>query len=119
MVERKPDLKLAWIGIGLAPVAAAASFQTRYMMAPFACQSGWTWSLHVVSLIALAAAGAGLFGAYRLWQLGGSDWPGDQLGSAPRNRFLGMLGMMFSALMILLILAQVVPVFFLDPCAQG
>jgi hypothetical protein len=119
MVERQPDLKLAWVGIGLAPLAAAASFQARYMMAPFTCQSHWTWPLHIVSLIALAAAGGGLLAAHRLWHLGGADWPRDQLGSAPRNRFLGMLGMMFSALMILLIVFQIIPVFFLDPCAQG
>lgn len=119
MVERQPDLKLAWIGIGLAPAAAAVSFQVRYMMVPYACQSSQTWTLHAVSLLALIAAAGGLLGAYKLWRFGGADWPMDQLGSAPRNRFLGMLGMMFSALMILMILAQIVPVFFVDPCAQG
>ena len=119
MVERKPDLKLMWIAIGLAPVAAAASFQARYMMVPFVCQSHWTWALHLLSLTALVLSGAGFFAAHHVWRLGGREWPRDELGVAPRNRFLGMVGMLFSALMILLIVSQVVPVFFLDPCAQG
>lgn len=119
MVERSPDLKLIAIGIALAPVTAAASFQARYMLAPFACQSHSVWALHLVSIIALALSAVGLSGAYRLWQLGGRGWPDEGFGVAHRNRFLGMLGILFSALMILLVLAQMVPVFFLDPCAQG
>jgi hypothetical protein len=106
-------------GIVLAPAAWAISFQTKYMLVPFACQGGNSWLLHLISPIALAFAAMGLLGALRTWRLGGRGWPGNEHDSAARNRFLGMFGIIFTSGMMLLIVTQWIPVFFLDPCAHG
>ena len=109
----------AFAGVGLAPAAGAVSFQTRYMMVPFACQSHAVWSLHAVSVAALVVSLFGLWCAYSTWQLAGAGWPKEEAGAVPRDRFLGMLGLMSSVGMIVFILAQMVPVFWLDPCTPG
>ena len=119
MTEIRRDLIRAWIGIGLAPVAAAASFQLRYMMVPFTCQSGNVLSLHVVTLIAITLSAYGLLTAVRTWRHSGPEWPQDQDGPLNRNRFLGLIGTGFSSAMLLLLIYQAVPVFFLDPCTIG
>ena len=119
MVEARQNLLQAWTGIGLAPVATAVSFQLRYMLVPFACQSGSGWSLHLVWLIATAASVAGLLSAYRTWQNAGGGTPGEQDGPLNRNRFLGVLGLGFSAAMLLMMMFQLIPALVLDPCTIG
>jgi hypothetical protein len=119
MAEARHDLLQAWTGIGLAPVATAVSFQVRYMLVPFACQSGSGWSLHVVWLIATAVSAVGLLSAFRTWQRAGGGTPVEQEGPLNRNRFLGVLGIGFSAAMLLMLVFQLIPALVLDPCTIG
>jgi hypothetical protein len=119
MAEATRELWQAWTGLGLAPLATAVSFQTRYMMVPFACQAGSNWPLHAVSLIAIALTGFGLLSAIRTWQKTGRGVPGEQEGPMNRNRFLGVLGMGFSATMLLMLVFQLIPALVLDPCTIG
>ena len=119
MAETRHDLLHAWVGLGLAPVATAVSFQVRYMMVPFACQSHNVLSLHVVSLIAIALSAYGFLSAWRTWQHSTAEWLDDQDGPLNRNRFLGVIGTGFSSAMLLMLIFQSIPVFFLDPCTIG
>lgn len=107
------------MGIGLAPFATVASFQARYMMVPFACQSRSNWSLHLVSVLAIAVVICGLVSAHRAWRNSGGGSPGDQDGPMNRNRFLGAIGMGFSSAMLLLLIFQLIPALVLDPCTIG
>jgi hypothetical protein len=113
------QLLAAGAGITLAPLAWIGSFLVKYMIVPFACQSGTVWFLHLISPAAFVIACLGLFAAYRTWQLGGGGWPGEEHDTAGRNRFLGVFGMLLGACMLLLIIAQWIPVFLLDPCIPG
>jgi hypothetical protein len=106
------------LGIFLAPIAAAANAQSIYMLAPFACQSGSKLVLHLFILVALFVAGYGLWVASREWHASGGDWPNEENSAAPRARFLGMFGMLFSGICVALILMQWLPVLLMNPCVQ-
>src|SRR4051794_7232585 len=98
----------AWIGIVVAGLAWVISFELQYVMVPFACQSRQLWILHLVPLAAIALAGIALLSAYRAWVIAGVETP----------RFMGMFAILFSCLMLVLITAQWIPVFFVDPCVH-
>jgi hypothetical protein len=119
MAEGTRELLLAWTGLGLAPAATAVSFQIRYMMVPFACQAGSNWPLHVVWLIAVLIAVAGLLSAVRTWRSTGCAVPDEQDGPLNRNRFLAVLGIGFSSAMLLMLIFQAIPALVIDPCTIG
>jgi hypothetical protein len=108
-----------WIGNLLAPLAWVIAFELNYTLVPFACQSRQIWLLHVIFLVALAAAAIGAMTARTAWVATGRQMPGEGETPESRDRFLGMFGMVFSASMMLLIVAQWIPVLFLDPCIIG
>ena len=119
MSEFRRDVALAFTGIGLAPFATVVSFQLRYMMVPFACQSGSNVSLHIVSLVAIAFSAFGLLIAVRTWQHAGGGSPADHDGPMNRNKFLGVIGIGFSSAMLLMLIYQLIPALVLDPCTIG
>jgi hypothetical protein len=103
-------------GVFLAPIAAAVNFEINYMIVPFACQTGHRWVLGISPVVALTIAAAGLSMAWSQWKAAGGDWPDEQGGAIPRSRFLGMFGILFSALSCALILMQLIPIFLMSPC---
>jgi hypothetical protein len=72
-----------------------------------------------VSLIAIVVAAFGLLNAVRTWKRSGSGWPGEQDGPMNRNRFLGVIGILFSAGILLMLILQLIPALVLDPCTIG
>ena len=115
-VEARELLRL-WLGFLAAPVAWALQLQTTYALVPKACDDHTLAPLHVSSAVFLAVAVAGLWIAWRNWQLVGQGWPSaEEGGSASRARFMAVLGMLSSSLFVLLIVAQWIPVLFIDPC---
>jgi hypothetical protein len=101
----------------IAPAAFAAGFQAMYAMTPWACyHRQWSAILHVIPVLTLA----GIASAFRLamasWRAAGAGWPGESSSVHARDRFLGLAGMVFSAFLSLIALAQWLPVFLLSPC---
>ena len=111
-------LLAAWIGILLAPAAWIVSFEIKYAAVPYACQSHSTLVLHSVSAVAMIIATAGLLAARRAWAATGKAAVTEESDPIHRDSFLGMFGLLFSANVLLLMLAQWIPVFLLDPCAH-
>lgn len=114
--QDQKDLLAAWTGILLAPLTWVVSFELNYAMVPFACQSRSTWPLHSTSVVALAIASLGLIAAHHTWSAAGKVALTDHADSIHRNAFLGMFGLLFSGTLMVLIAAQWIPVFFVDPC---
>ena len=105
-----------WTGVLLAPLAVMGNIEAGYSLAPLICQD-WPRSMaHLVTAMMLLLAVASGLLAHRNWSAGGRDWPVDAGTPLERSRFLGALGVMFSALCILLILAQWLAVVMLRPC---
>ena len=115
--EQAPANALAlWTGILAGPVAWLLQFQIKYALVPWACASGHVFVLHLVTFGGLAIAAAGGFVAWREWQRSGREWPKTTGGPQMRSRFMAVLGLLISVLFFIVILAQGIPIFVLNPC---
>lgn len=112
------ELRRAFTGIFLAPIAAAVHAQSNYMLVPFACQSGWSLVQHGVALLAISAAATGFAAAWSVWRAAGRDWPTEQAGPMPRTLFLAVFGLLFSGAAIAMIAMQWIPIFLVNPCVE-
>jgi len=108
-----------WTGVLAGPTAWLIQFQTRYSLVEWICSSRQTWASHLVWIgFLLLSLGGGLL-SWRNWVRAGREWPSD-LVSAPRGTesLLSVLGMMTSAMFSLVIIAQAIPTFMINPCQE-
>lgn len=114
-----PDARLLralWTGLLLAPVAFLLNLEVAYALVPTACSSRNPLLIHLVHLVCLLLAGVGALTAWRCWRGAGEIWPGGAGGPISRTRFMAGLGLLTSGLFALVILAQWIPSFVLNPC---
>jgi hypothetical protein len=107
-----------WIGVLTGPLAALLQLQINYALVPRVCWSGREWELHLVSLLALAATAAAGLNSWRNWQKAGAAWEDDRGGVLPRSRFMSAVGIMTSALLSLVVVAQWIAVFVYSTCER-
>jgi hypothetical protein len=105
-----------WAGLLLAPLAFLLSLEVSYAAVTRACFDTGRGLIHLVQLGCLALAVVGGLVAWRTWRAEGSAWPGQEGGAPGRTRFMAGLGLLTSALFVLVILAQGIPGFVLSPC---
>jgi hypothetical protein len=113
--DARPILAL-WTGLLLPPVAFLLNLEVAYALVPTACSSGNRLLVHLVHLVCFGLAGFGGLTAWRCWKSSGEAWPGGAGGPLARSRFMAGLGLLVSSLFGLVILAQWIPSFILDPC---
>jgi hypothetical protein len=109
-------LRALWIGVLLPPIAFLLNLEAAYALVPAACSSRNLLLIHLVHLVGLALAVFGGLTALRSWRRNGSTWPGGEGGPLSRTRFMSGLGMFLSLQFGLVIVAQWIPSFILDPC---
>jgi hypothetical protein len=105
-----------WVAVLGSAIVWAIQMQTSYSLVTWACSMQRNWPLHVVSLLFLILAAAPGFIAWREWRAHASSETERQSAGAGRRRFMALLGLMLSALFLILILAQAIPSFFFNPC---
>jgi hypothetical protein len=105
-----------WAGLLTAPLAFLLHLQLNYMLVTQLCQSAHKLVLHLVTLGFLLIAASGGFIAWRNWAAAGRKWPGDMGSVTERSRFMSVVGLLVSALIILALIAQLIPQFIYDPC---
>jgi hypothetical protein len=105
-----------WAGFLIAPFAFLLNLQISYMLVPLACSTGQVFWLHVASAGALVLALLGAFIALRNWQRTGRGWQSEGGSAAARSRFMAITGLLMSGLFSLVILAQWIADFIIDPC---
>lgn len=112
----EPSILALWSGVLLAPLAVLGNIQAGYALAPRVCE-GWPPIMsHIsVALMLVLAVTGGLI-AQRNWVATGRDWPEDLANPIQRSRFLGVIGMLLSALSVLVILGQWLGPLMLRPC---
>ena len=121
-VDRRTDvpdarqLRALWTGLLLAPAAFLLNLEIAYAVVPAACSSQSLLLVHGVHLVCLVLASLGALSAWRSWRTAGESWPGDAGGPVSRSRFMAGLGLLTSALFLLVIVAQWIPSFMLNPC---
>jgi hypothetical protein len=108
---------ILWAGILLPALAWAIHLNLSYSLVGLACKHGWEWPFHVISLAALILAATGIKLALGSWERAGKQWPQARDASVlGRSRFMAIAGLLLGSLFSLLILAQYIPGFFLNPC---
>ena len=113
-----PRLEFAvWWGLAAGPLAWGLDLGSSYAVAPHACSTGHYYVLHVITwicfLIALSGFVIALMSHRRLPR------PASAEGHLPRDRafFLSLLGITMSLGFSVVIIAETVPRWILDPCS--
>jgi hypothetical protein len=105
-----------WAGLLIAPLAFLLHLQINYMLTTQLCPGGRKIILHVVTFAFLLVAACGGLVAWRNWDALGSKLPGEAGSILERSRFMAIVGLLISALVALVFIAQLIPQFFFDPC---
>lgn len=118
-IPREPEacsLAAQWAGLFLAPAVFFLHLQGAYLIVLWACErQGIEW-VHAAGIAAVLVAAAGVFVAWRVWSATGRTERGDLSGARPRARFIAECGLAVSAVITLILVAQVVTGFFISPC---
>lgn len=113
---RLPLLLFAFLG---PPVIWSIRFGVSYSLLPWVCATGGVLLLQALTLAALAGtAWAGAVG-WRQWRLAGRSTAAEFGGADARARFMALVGMLGSALFLVVIIAEALPLFLIDPCQTG
>ena len=107
-----------WIGVLTAPLAFLLHLEVNYALVTQLCQSTHKLSMHLVTLLFLLIAAVGGFIAWRNWEASGRRWPGDAGSVLERSRFMAVVGLLISILIVLGLIAQWIPQFIFDPCQR-
>jgi hypothetical protein len=105
-----------WIAVLGSAVVWAVQMQTSYSLVTWTCSIQRNWPLHVASLFFLILAALPGFIAWREWRANAGSERERESAGAGRRRFMAMLGLMLTAIFVILIVAQAIPSFFFDPC---
>ena len=93
--------------------------QINYALVNWVCEAaGRELVLHLVSLLALLLTLGTLLLSWRNWRRTGGGWEDEGAGVMPRSRFLAVLGILISGLLVLVIIAQWLAVFMYGPCQR-
>lgn len=107
-----------WVGVLIAPLAFLLHLEINYALVTQLCQSTHKLSMHLVTLLFLLIAAGGGFIAWRNWEATGRKWPGEAGSVLERSRFMAVVGLLISMLVILALIAQWIPQFIFDPCQR-
>lgn len=118
-LPREPEahsLAAQWTGLFLAPAVFFAHLQGAYLIVLWACErQGIEW-VHASGMLAIAISAIGTFVAWRVWKAAGSEVDGDLPGAKARARFIAECGLALSAVITLILIAQLITGFFISPC---
>ena len=103
---------LLWTGMLTAPIAWAIQFLIIYALVMHVCKVQNTRSLHLTSIVFIAIGFAS--GILSWWNTGQARQSVEE--ERESTLFLGRLGILTSAMFTLIMIAQVIPTFFIDPC---
>jgi hypothetical protein len=110
------EIQALWTGVLLPPIAFLINLEVAYALVPKACASKSTLVLHLVHAVCLGLVLLGGLTAWRCWRATGAVWPGEGGGPLARSRFMAGIGVLMSVFVALVIVADWIPSFMLNPC---
>lgn len=110
--------KALWLLVVLGPIITAIEMQINFVLVRQACSAGRSVGLYAVIIAAIALTLGAAFIAYAVWKQAGTTWPTEAVDPATRIRFIAVLGILSSAMSLLVILAQGIATIQFDPCQR-
>jgi hypothetical protein len=108
-----------WAGVLAPPLAMLVELQVNYALVNWACErAGREWALHLVAILALVVTVACGLLSWSNWRRAGGSWEDEGAGVIPRSRFMAAVGILISALLSLVVIAQWIAVFTHGPCQR-
>ena len=107
-----------WAGMLIAPLAFLVHLSVNYALVTQLCQSEHKLASQVVTVLFVIVSAAGGFIAWRNWETAGRKWPGEAATASERSRFMAVVGLLVSALVVLGLVWQLIPQFMFDPCQR-
>jgi hypothetical protein len=107
-----------WPPLIIPPLVFLAALTAGLAVPNWECNHQYQYVLHVVALISLAVAAAGIALAWRDWHSVGLAQPDDEPDPAMQVRFLSALGLGISGLMALATITLWAVVAILPPCVR-
>ena len=112
-------LAALWIGVLGPPAVWGLQMQINYGLVPRLCSTHANWLMHLCSVVGLLLAAIATAFAWRQFTRLRHEEPGargDQWAAWPR--FMAVLGLMVGLMFCLLIVAQAIPGFLINPCVE-
>jgi hypothetical protein len=114
--EQATTPKALWLLLILPLVFVAIEFQINFALVRHACSAQRNVALYAVVIVAMLLTIATALVGVSIWRRAGGTWPTDAPDVANRIRFIAMLGILTSAMSLLVILAQGIATIHFDPC---
>lgn len=105
-----------WMLVVAAPLIVAVEMQTNYVLVRQACSMQRNIALYAVIVVAMILTIAAAMMGISIWRRAGAVWSTEGSDVESRVRFIGMLGILSSAMSFLVILAQGIATVHFDPC---
>jgi hypothetical protein len=116
--KRRGGLLWLWAGVSAGPLAIAMNQQLAYYVVTLDCSYRKGVAVMPVMLISLVVAAAGAFISWRNWQRAGRDWEDSGGDATSRSRFLAIVGLLFSVLALLAVIAMWLATLFYRQCER-
>ena len=110
--------KALWLLVVVGPIILAAEMQINFVLVRQACSAQRNVGLYAVIIVAIALTVAAAFVAWTVWLQAGRAWPNEEPDVATRIRFIAVLGILSSAMSLLVIIAQGIATIQFDPCQR-
>jgi hypothetical protein len=107
-----------WPALIVPPIAFLTALSAAYALVPWACESQRHFPLHLVAMVCLAVCAGGVLLAWRDWRSAGAEEPDDGADDIVHIRFVSVLGLLLSALMVLSTLTLWMTIVIIPPCVS-
>ena len=111
----KRDFAL-WITVLAGPVLWICAFLANFSLHYYACIFQSKLALLAVYFAGIILSLASAFWAHRMWREVGPNFEVQESGPIPRSRAMSIAGMVFGLAFAMIMLAQTIPVVFLEVC---
>jgi nicotinamide riboside transporter PnuC len=107
-----------WAGMLTAPLAFLLHLEVNYALVTQLCQSEHKLASQLVTVFFVLISAAGGLISWRNWETAGRKWPGEEATVPERSRFMAVVGLLVSALVVVALVWQLIPQFMFDPCQR-
>ena len=108
--------KALWMLIVAGPAIVAIEMEINFVLVRQACSAQRSHALYAVVVGAMLLTIGTILVAVSLWRRAGAIWPTEAVDLANRIRFIAAVGVLSSAMSLLLILAHGIATVNFDPC---